>query len=288
MKITDVTPDAVRLGRHPADAVRSAQQVRGLERARASAHRHRRWRRGPRLPGLGLELGGDRRAGPDHASQAHADGPQSAAPRGAGRRSVEAPARRPACAPSAPSTWRCGIFWARRSASRSIACSAPIANRCRPMPAPPSWRRPARTPRRPCEFKENGWAAYKIHPPTRWREDIKVCEAVRNAVGDYTIMLDSTWAYDYPGGGARRPRRRGDGLPLVRGPARRPGHLQLREAEAAALDPDHGHRVPDHRPRFLPALDHAAGHRLPARRRRREGRHHHPGEGRAPRRSRSA
>ena len=48
------------------------------------------------------------------------------------------------------------------------------------------------------EFKEYGWAAYKIHPPTRWRDDIKVCEAVRKAVGDYTIMLDSTWAYDFP------------------------------------------------------------------------------------------
>ena len=48
------------------------------------------------------------------------------------------------------------------------------------------------------KFKEHGWAAYKIHPPTRWREDIKVCEAVRRAVGDYTIMLDSTWSYDYP------------------------------------------------------------------------------------------
>ncbi len=48
-------------------------------------------------------------------------------------------------------------------------------------------------------FKGNGWAAYKIHPPTRWREDIKVCEAVRRAVGDdYTIMLDSTWSYDFP------------------------------------------------------------------------------------------
>ena len=48
-------------------------------------------------------------------------------------------------------------------------------------------------------FKANGWAAYKIHPPTRWREDIKVCEAVRHAVGDdYTIMLDSTWSYDFP------------------------------------------------------------------------------------------
>jgi L-alanine-DL-glutamate epimerase-like enolase superfamily enzyme len=48
-------------------------------------------------------------------------------------------------------------------------------------------------------FKANGWAAYKIHPPTRWREDIAVCEAVRRAVGEaYTIMLDSTWSYDFP------------------------------------------------------------------------------------------
>ena len=49
------------------------------------------------------------------------------------------------------------------------------------------------------KFKANGWAAYKIHPPTKWREDIRVCEAVRRAVGnDYTIMLDSTWSYDFP------------------------------------------------------------------------------------------
>ena len=48
------------------------------------------------------------------------------------------------------------------------------------------------------KFKEHGWAAYKIHPRTRWKEDIEVCEAVRKAVGDYTIMLDSTWSYDYP------------------------------------------------------------------------------------------
>jgi L-alanine-DL-glutamate epimerase-like enolase superfamily enzyme len=48
-------------------------------------------------------------------------------------------------------------------------------------------------------IKERGWAAYKIHPPTRWREDIAICRAVREAVGDdYTLMLDSTWAYDYP------------------------------------------------------------------------------------------
>ena len=58
---------------------------------------------------------------------------------------------------------------------------------------------PAAYAEQAAEFKEYGWAAYKIHPPTRWREDIKVCEAVRNVVGDdFTIMLDSTWAYDYP------------------------------------------------------------------------------------------
>ncbi|MET4701572.1 L-alanine-DL-glutamate epimerase-like enolase superfamily enzyme [Constrictibacter sp. MBR-5] len=48
-------------------------------------------------------------------------------------------------------------------------------------------------------YKQDGWAAYKIHPPTRWQEDIKVCEAVRKAVGDdYRIMLDATWCYQYP------------------------------------------------------------------------------------------
>ena len=48
-------------------------------------------------------------------------------------------------------------------------------------------------------FKANGWRAYKIHPPTDPVVDIAVCRAVRRAVGaDYRIMLDSTWAYEYP------------------------------------------------------------------------------------------
>ncbi len=48
-------------------------------------------------------------------------------------------------------------------------------------------------------YKSNGWTAYKIHPPHPWREDIKVCTAVRKAVGDdYPLMLDATWSYDYP------------------------------------------------------------------------------------------
>lgn len=49
------------------------------------------------------------------------------------------------------------------------------------------------------EFRDAGWAAYKIHPPTRPDDDIAVCRAVRAAVGDdFRLMLDSTWAYDYP------------------------------------------------------------------------------------------
>jgi L-alanine-DL-glutamate epimerase-like enolase superfamily enzyme len=49
------------------------------------------------------------------------------------------------------------------------------------------------------EFQAKGWPAYKIHPPAQWRTDIAVCRAVRKAVGDaYTLMLDSTWSYQYP------------------------------------------------------------------------------------------
>jgi L-alanine-DL-glutamate epimerase-like enolase superfamily enzyme len=48
-------------------------------------------------------------------------------------------------------------------------------------------------------FKAEGWTAYKIHPPTDPVVDIEVCRAVRWAVGDeFRVMLDSTWAYQYP------------------------------------------------------------------------------------------
>jgi L-alanine-DL-glutamate epimerase-like enolase superfamily enzyme len=48
------------------------------------------------------------------------------------------------------------------------------------------------------EFQAGGWRAYKIHPPHGADEDIRVCEAVRRAVGDdYTLMLDATWSYRY-------------------------------------------------------------------------------------------
>jgi hypothetical protein len=48
-------------------------------------------------------------------------------------------------------------------------------------------------------FKSAGWTAYKIHPPTDPVVDAEVCRAVRRSVGDaFTVMLDSTWAYQYP------------------------------------------------------------------------------------------
>jgi L-alanine-DL-glutamate epimerase-like enolase superfamily enzyme len=48
-------------------------------------------------------------------------------------------------------------------------------------------------------FKTDGWSAYKIHPPTDPSVDIEVCRAARGAVGDrFTLMLDSTWAYQFP------------------------------------------------------------------------------------------
>jgi L-alanine-DL-glutamate epimerase-like enolase superfamily enzyme len=48
------------------------------------------------------------------------------------------------------------------------------------------------------QFRAKGWTAYKIHPPQEPEEDIRVCEAVRAAVGDgFTLMLDSMWSYDF-------------------------------------------------------------------------------------------
>lgn len=48
-------------------------------------------------------------------------------------------------------------------------------------------------------FQARGWAGYKLHPPQQPKLDVRCCEAARRAVGDdYTLMLDATWAYDYP------------------------------------------------------------------------------------------
>jgi len=47
-------------------------------------------------------------------------------------------------------------------------------------------------------FKSMGWTAYKMHPHGIPQEDIDICAAVREAVGDdYVLMLDAMWAYRY-------------------------------------------------------------------------------------------
>jgi L-alanine-DL-glutamate epimerase-like enolase superfamily enzyme len=47
-------------------------------------------------------------------------------------------------------------------------------------------------------FRSLGWTAYKIHPHAMPRNDIKICQAVRQAVGDdMVLMLDSMWSYGY-------------------------------------------------------------------------------------------
>jgi len=48
-------------------------------------------------------------------------------------------------------------------------------------------------------FRDDGWKAYKIHPPQDPEIDIRTCQLARQAVGDdYPLMLDSTWGYSYP------------------------------------------------------------------------------------------
>ncbi len=47
------------------------------------------------------------------------------------------------------------------------------------------------------KFRDAGWAAYKIHPPTPWSEDIKILRQLRTALGDYRLMLDGAWSYTY-------------------------------------------------------------------------------------------
>ena len=47
-------------------------------------------------------------------------------------------------------------------------------------------------------FQALGWTAHKIHPHGEPNMDIKICQMVRDGVGnDMTLMLDSMWAYGY-------------------------------------------------------------------------------------------
>jgi L-alanine-DL-glutamate epimerase-like enolase superfamily enzyme len=47
-------------------------------------------------------------------------------------------------------------------------------------------------------FRERGWTAYKIHPKRIPKQDLAICAAVKEAIGDsMVLMLDSMWAYGY-------------------------------------------------------------------------------------------
>ena len=47
-------------------------------------------------------------------------------------------------------------------------------------------------------FQQSGWTAHKLHPHGEPRADVAICAAVRDAVGDDTVlMLDAMWAYQY-------------------------------------------------------------------------------------------
>jgi len=47
-------------------------------------------------------------------------------------------------------------------------------------------------------FRARGWQAYKIHPNGDPKQDLAICAAVKEAVGDsMVLMLDSMWAYTY-------------------------------------------------------------------------------------------
>ena len=94
MKITDVTLTLFAWDDIPPTQYGQHSRFAGSSALGLLRLRHRRRHRGQRLPGLGLQFGGHRRAGADRSPEADADGPQSAASRGARRRSVEEAARR--------------------------------------------------------------------------------------------------------------------------------------------------------------------------------------------------
>ena len=243
MKITDVTLTLFAWDDIPPTHLRRAQPLLGLERAGAAAHRHRRRRRGPCLPGLGLQSRDDRRAGADHPPQAGADGQGSAASRGAStRRSVK---RQRACGRARHRRGRRGAVGSRRQGDGPADPSA--ARHLSRIGAGLCQFRRAASPdgvRRGGDALQGIWLG-RLQDPSAdalagRHQGLRGGAPRRRRLHDHARF---DLELRLSGGDPRRPRRRGDGLLLVRGSAGRPGHLQLRQAEAAALDPDHGHRV---------------------------------------------
>ncbi|GAA4339319.1 enolase C-terminal domain-like protein [Pigmentiphaga soli] len=62
----------------------------------------------------------------------------------------------------------------------------------------PVYTEPALYVEEACRLKEEGWTAYKIHPPCKPDKDLAVARRVREAVGaDYPLMFDALWHHQY-------------------------------------------------------------------------------------------
>ena len=280
MKITDVTLTLFAWDDIPATHVRPPHRpLRRQERARPRSPSR------PTRASRATPSSARRSAAPPstapvadrQVAQADRARPGPARPRAPLSAHVAAHARaRPRARASAPSTWRSGTSPARSPTADPPAARLLSRPACRPTRARPCSPSPEAYAEEALRFKARRLDRLQDPPADRsgatTSRSARPC--ARRSATTTRLMLDSTWAYDYPDGAPGRPGDRGARLLLVRGPAGRRRSLQLRQAQAAALDPDPRHRVRAGRPHRLRALAHAAGHRLPARRRRGEGRDH--------------
>ena len=180
---------------------------------------HRRRRRGPRLPGFGLELGDDRRAGADHPSQADADG--------------QDPLHREALVAD---LWKQAARLRRardrRGRRRAVGPRGQGDGPADPSPA----RHLSRIGAGLCQLggaavgrglrrggdRLQGIRLGRLQDPSadRWQRGHQGLRAVRKRRRRLHHHARLDLGLRLSGGGEGRPRRRGAGLPLVRGPAR--------------------------------------------------------------------
>ena len=154
----------------------------------------------------------------------------------------------PASVPSARSTWRCGISLGKamgqpihrllgtyREAVPVYASSAPF------------WTSAEAYAEEAVQFKGIRLGSPKIHPADPLEGRHQGVRAVRRAVGDFTIMLDSTWSYDFPA--ALRVGRAVEEMGFhwyeIRSPTRT--STTTSKLKQRLSDPDPRHRVSDHR-----------------------------------------
>ena len=173
---------------------------------------------------------------------------------------------------------------ARSPACRSIACWAPTATACRPSVSSAVLASQGGLRRGGGALQ--GERVERLQDPSADRSGRRTSRCARpcgSAVGDdYTVMLDSTWAYQYPE--ALRVGQVAEELgfywyedPLADDDLY--NYVKLKQQLSIPI------LATEYAPggfTALRAVDHLPGHRLPARRRGGEGRDHAAGEDRAP------